>query len=87
MKADKYDEVYEIVVSMAKAKMLMNAHKGEIENVDPGTLCTLGKGEFDELNAAVGTNYVHVVEEVADVLNFAVAMAYNAIKGYRNREK
>lgn len=88
----KYDEVYDIVVAMAKTKMMMNAHKGSIENVDTDTLIQCGKDEFIELgdaihNAANGAdNYVHIVEEVADVVNFAVAAAYNAIENYRNRK-
>tara|TARA_R110002096_G_scaffold367234_1_gene560567 strand:+ start:55 stop:318 length:264 start_codon:yes stop_codon:yes gene_type:complete len=84
----KYDDTYDIVVSMAKTKMLMNAHKGDIEKVPTDVLVLKAKEELDELLEAinVGSDYVHVVEEVADILNFAVAAAYNAINNYRERK-
>lgn len=86
----KYDETYDIVVAMAKAKMMMNAHKGAIEDVPICDLISKGKEEFDELWEAVenksGVDYTHIIEEVADVLNFAVAAAHNAIQAYRSRK-
>lgn len=83
----KYDDVYDIVVSMAKTKMIMNAHKGNIENIPPDDLVVRGKQEFDELADAIKNgDYISVIEEVADILNFAVGAAYNAIEDYRSRK-
>ncbi len=87
----KYDKTYDIVVHMAKVKMLMNEHKGDIEDTNTDVLIELAKGELDELHEAIRSNeeadnYVHVIEEVADVLNFAIAAAHNAIEGYRSRK-
>lgn len=84
----KYDETYDIVVSMAKTKMLMNSHKGDIESLAPAQLITMGKEEFEELFDAINEDagYMHVIEEVADILNFAVAAAHKAIEGYRSRK-
>jgi len=83
----KYDEAYDIVIAMAKAKMMMNAHKGKIEEVPIDQLIAMGMEEFSELKDAIyGGDYTHIIEEVADVLNFAVAAAYNAIEGYRKRK-
>lgn len=85
--SDKYDETYEIVVAMAKAKMMMNSHKGAIEDMGPIALVEKGKLEFDELEEAITSkDYAHIVEEVADVLNFAVAAAHKAIQDYRSRK-
>lgn len=84
----KYDKTYDIVVSMARTKMLMNDHKGNIEDLSATELVKMGKEEFDELHEALSddNNYIHVVEEVADILNFAVAAAHRAIEGYRRRK-
>ncbi len=83
----KYDKTYEIVVHMAKVKMLMNEHKGNIEDISTRILITKAKEELDELyESLAGDDYVHIIEEVADVLNFAVAAAHNAINGYRKRK-
>lgn len=85
----KYDETYEVVVHMAKLKMLMNRHKGNIEDCNTDVLIALAKEELQELLEAITShdkNYVHIIEEVADVLNFAVAAAFNAIDEYRSRK-
>lgn len=84
----KYDETYDIVVSMAKAKMMMNAHKGNIEDANVEDLIQGAKLELDELQEAIGMpeDQVHIIEEVADVLNFAIAAAYNALYNYRGRK-
>lgn len=85
----KYDETYDIVVAMAKVKMAMNAHKGRIEDMPKEDIISRGKDEFNELAEALeeGKGYVHVIEEVADILNFAVGAAYNAIQSYRYKER
>ncbi len=86
--SSKYDETYDIVISMAKTKMMMNAHKGNIEDLSPSQLCSLGAVEFKELFEAIEdkSSQTHIIEEVADVLNFAVAAAYKAIEEYRSRK-
>ncbi|MBW2637436.1 MAG: hypothetical protein JRC86_07955 [Deltaproteobacteria bacterium] len=86
--ATKYDEVTAIIVSMAKAKMIMNSHKGNIENVSVDVLVKLAKTELDELREAVDSDgdYTHIIEEAADVLNYTIGVCYNAIEGYRNRK-
>lgn len=86
----KYDKTYEVVVHMAKAKMLMNDHKGNIEELSASQLVTMAKEELDELFEAIAAenhNHTHVIEEVADVLNFAIAAAHSAISEYRSRRK
>lgn len=87
--SNKYDETYEIVVAMAKIKMTMNSYKGDIEDIAKDKLIAMGKDEFDELYGAINEDagYIHVIEEVADILNFAVATAHNAIQVYRRRKK
>ena len=85
---DKYDDTYDAVVHMAKCKMVMNKHKGNIEDIEPDVLINMAKDELDELELATkkDRDYTHVIEEVADVLNFAIAAAHQAIDGYRNRK-
>lgn len=83
----KYDEIYDIVVAMAKAKMMMNVHKGNIEDISTGDLIMAAKEELNELREAIDNDeYVHIIEEVADVLNFTTAAAFNAIQQYRGRK-
>jgi len=85
---EKFDEVFEIVVSMAKTKMMMNSHKGDISDISSDVLLDCTRREIIELKQAIDDgNYVHIIEEVADVMNFAVASAYHAIQDYRNRNE
>lgn len=83
----RYDETFEITVNMAKVKMAMNSHKGNIEDCDPRQTITMAKEELDELLAAIEEgNYLNIIEEVADVLNFSIAASYNALQKYRGRK-
>lgn len=83
----KYDETFDIVTAMAKTKMLMNSHKGQIEDVDLTNLIQMGKREFEELEEAVKDgDYIKIIEEAADVVNFAVASVHNAVQKYRTRK-
>ncbi len=83
----KYDETYEIVVTMAKIKMRMNAHKGDIEDAHYDELINMAKEELCELGEAImGDSQVHIIEEAADVLNFTIAAAHKAIESYRTRK-
>lgn len=82
----KYDEAYEITVMMAKVKMSMNKHKGDIENKDPKLVIEMAKIELDELAVAIERgDYINIIEEVADVLNFSIAASYMAIKAYKEK--
>ena len=83
-----YDDTYEAIVHMAKAKMIMNSHKGDIETLKPQVLIELAKSELAEIEMAMvnGSDQVHVIEECADLMNYLVAMSHVAINTYRNRK-
>lgn len=84
---DKYDDTYEAVVHMAKVKMVMNAHKGDIEDNTPNDLIIMAKDELRELEEAIGSgDYMDIIEEVADVLNMTIAAAHQAMGRYRTRK-
>lgn len=85
---NNYDSTYEAIVHMAKAKMIMNSHKGDIESLNPATLVELAKSELAEVEMAMinGQDQVHVIEECADLMNYLVAMSHVAIENYRNRK-
>ncbi len=84
----KYDDTYDVVVTMAKIKMKMNSHKGDIESCAFDELIRLAGEELIELEQAIiaSDNQLHVIEEVADTLNFTVAAAHKAIESYRTRK-
>jgi len=77
-----YDQTYEAIVLMAKAKMIMNSHKGDIESLPANTLLALAKAELAEVEEAVtsGSSQVHIIEECADLMNYLVALAHVAKK-------
>ena len=84
---NKYDDAYDATLHMAKVKMVMNSHKGNIEDNDPKVMIALAKQELDELEAAIESgNYLNIIEEVADVLNFSIAASHNALQKYRGRK-
>ena len=84
---NNYDEAYEIIVNMAKTKMIMNAHKGRIENIYPEEIPALCRGEVDELEEALKEGKVlGVIEEAGDILNFAVAAVQQVLDTYRGRK-
>jgi hypothetical protein len=86
---NSYEEEYKILTAMANAKMVMNAHKGNIEDMDISEMVRLAMGELEELEQAAksSTHHTHIVEEAADVLNFLVAIVSKTVTGYRAREK
>ncbi len=86
--SENYNETYEVIVLMAKVKMKMNSHKGNIEDLSAEQLISSAKDELDELYDSIvrGKNQTHIIEEAADVLNYAVAAAHKAIKLYRGRK-
>ncbi len=84
---DKYDDTYNAVMYMAKCKMIMNQHKGNIEDNSSDDLINMAKAELFELKDAIKAgDHTHIIEEVADILNFAIAAAHQAIDGYRGRK-
>jgi len=82
-----YDEYYEAIVHMARVKLLMNKHKGNIEDVHPDQLIEFAMRELHELREAIGNgSYMAIIEEIADVLNFVMAAGVQAIEEYRRRK-
>jgi len=82
-----YDDAFEAIKLMAKTKMVLNYHKGDIANCSSTDLIEMVKGEVIELdNAVQDEEIVHVIEEAADVLNFLVALTHQQIKKYRSRK-
>ena len=84
---NKYDETIEVISNMAKVKMTMNAHKGNIEDLEAKSIINMMKGEVEELESAVSQeDLMHVIEEAADVMNFLVALTHQQIEKYRTRK-
>jgi len=85
--SNEFEEIWVIITSMAKAKLLMNRHKGDITTISGDDLIEMAKGELDELHEAiVNGTYMEVIEEAADVLNFTTAAVHKAVNAYRNRK-
>ena len=84
---DDYDEVHDIIVRMAGAKMRLNTHKGRIEDVDPENLFKMLQGEIAELGEAMeAADIMHVIEEAGDVFNFLVGVVHQQVTLYRMRK-
>ena len=87
MKSNKYEETVEILNNMAKVKMAMNAHKGDIEVVDPMVILQRTFDELKELEEAMNEkDLMHIIEEAADVQNFLIAVVHQQIQRYRGRK-
>lgn len=87
MNPNKYAETIEILNNMAKVKMAMNAHKGDIEVVDPMVILQQTFNELKELEEAMGDkDLMHIIEEAADVQNFLIAVVHQQIQRYRSRK-
>lgn len=83
----KYDDANDVIKSMAEVKMVMNSHKGAIEDKTPEALVGLLRQEVEELGEAVEEgNLLHIIEEAADVHNFLVALIQQQIDKYRTRK-
>ena len=83
----KYEETIDAICNASRLKMLINSHKGDIEQLDPKTAIGLAKGELDELLEAMeADNYEKAITECGDVMNFIISVGYNAIEGYRRRK-
>lgn len=85
---NKYDETIEVISNMAKVKMTMNAHKGNIEDRPAGQILAFMRSEVDELQNEIGAeeDLMHIIEEAADVMNFLVALTHQQIEKYRTRK-
>ncbi len=83
----KYDEVHDIIIRMAGAKMRLNAHKGQIEDVDPDKLYAMLQEEVNELGTAMEkADIMHIIEEAGDIFNFLVGVVHQQITLYRMRK-
>ena len=84
---DKYDETHDIIIRMAGAKMRLNSHKGQIEDVDPDKLYQMLKSEIDELGDAMEkADIMHIIEEAGDIFNFLVGVVHQQVTLYRMRK-
>lgn len=87
---DKYAEAREVINKMADVKMTMNAHKGNIEDLQPTVVLSNLLMELRELEEAVGagkeTELMHVIEEAADCQNFLIALVHQQVELYRGRK-
>lgn len=84
---DKYGETRQVINKMAEVKMMMNNHKGNIEDVPSHKIRELLQGEVNELHEAVcDGDLMHIIEEAADVQNFLTALVYQQIQTYRGRK-
>jgi len=82
-----YSEAQAIINKMAEAKMVMNAHKGNIEDVHVSRLLKCIRDEVNELDAATDAdNIMHIIEEAADVQNFLLALVQQQLNAYRSRK-
>lgn len=87
MSGDKYADAKAAIEHMAAAKMVMNRHKGSIEDVDPQKLIDLLRQEVEELDEAVlSGSMVHIIEEAADIHNFLIGLVQQQIDAYRGRK-
>lgn len=75
-------EEVEIFSHAMEYKLRANDHKGGWENQSTPRLFELLKGEVKELEQALeGGNLLEVMLEAADVANYAMMIAWNAMKG------
>ena len=83
----QYDDAFEAIKLVAKAKMVMNYHKGDIASIDTSILIEMLRGELSELDSALDEeNLMHIIEEAADMMNFLVALTHQQIEKYRTRK-
>lgn len=85
---EKYNETMDVISSMAKVKMTMNSHKGNIEDCSPELIMNMLYGEVEELSDAIDKDgdILHIIEESADVMNFLIAVTHQQIEKYRKRK-
>ena len=85
----QYDDAFEAIKLVAKAKMVLNYHKGDIAKNSTIDIIKMLRDEVDELQNAIGNegNLMHIIEEAADVHNFLVALVHQQIEKYRTRKE
>lgn len=77
----------EAINSMARCKMAMNSHKGDIVDMDPLKIIESMRAEVKELEEAIiDGQLINIIEEAADVQNFLLAAVSQAIVNYRSRK-
>lgn len=87
MDSYKYEETLGILVNMAKVKLAMNNHKGNIEELPYSDISELLAGEVTEFCEAIDEEaYFGIIEEGADIMNFLLAAIHKATKTYRERK-
>ena len=85
---DQYDDAFEAIKLVAKAKMVMNYHKGDIADIDRNRIIGMMKDEMEELESAISQKHLmNIIEEAADVYNFLVALVHQKIQEYRGRKQ
>ena len=80
----KYADTHAIIENMARVKLAMNSHKGNIEDMGELEILNLMKAEMDELVEA--ESLIHIIEEAADVYNFLLALVHKKTTEYRERK-
>lgn len=84
---DRYEETKDLMNHMAAVKMTINSHKGAIEDCDDEFLMRKLQEEVQELGVAIAKgNYIHILEEAADVQNYLVGIVHKEIDKYRTRK-
>lgn len=83
----RYREMWGIMEDMASVKLRMNAHKGNIEDLDVADLIARAREELDELQGAIENEdgYLAILEECGDTLNFMTAAVLKTVRQYRRR--
>lgn len=83
----KYDEVMDIICHTARYKMVVNSHKGSIEQIDHKKAVELAAKEMQEaMEAWEKGDWEKVMVELGDVMNFMVSIGHNALENYRRRK-
>ncbi len=81
-----YETEMSMILDAARFKMKLNAHKGNIEDMNPNDLGHRAKGEIDEMMQAFDSEeWEKVVVEAGDALNFIIGVVSKAMDEYRNR--
>lgn len=80
-----YSDTKLVIENMAAAKLTMNSHKGNIEDLSKEQIMKLLNQEVKELDDAEGM--LHTIEEAADVYNFLMALVHKQILEYRGRKQ
>jgi len=84
---NKYAEATEVINKMAEVKMMMNAHKGNIEDVESHMLLDAMANEMEELAEGIRSgDMINIIEEAADIHNFLIGLVQQQLDRYRSRK-